>query len=236
MTWHLVISEHLVRMKLAEEVDERERDVGIDALSEEDHPLVVILNGLHLEDEQYVYLSLYLWIDIDSYVGGDLQRISKHWGCIQRPSKWPPWLNVRTVCVVVLQIGLQSRNGTCQRHACRDSRMQSVIRTALHPTNPRTYPSTSHPPTTSEHVFSNQSSTPTSYDCERGEPTMHCMKCVNIFVFAPTSTSKKTNMHGVSGTTPAPIRQLTNVKPKSTEPPKSIVYLAMRCCHFQTHW
>jgi len=110
--------------------NEREQDVGIDALSEEDHPSVVILNGLHLEYEQYVYLSLYLWIDIDSYVGGDLQRISKHWGCIQCPSKWPSWLNIRTVCVIVLQIGLQSRNGTCWRHACCNSRMQSIIRMA----------------------------------------------------------------------------------------------------------
>jgi len=77
--------------------------VGIDALSEEDH-LGVILNGLHLEYEQYVYLSLYLWIDIDSYVGGDLQRISKHWGCINVQANGHPGLNIRTVCVIVCKL------------------------------------------------------------------------------------------------------------------------------------
>ena len=141
-----------------------------------------------------------------------------------------------TLFIVVLRIGSQSRNGTCRRHTCCDSRMQRVIWMALHPTSPRIYPSTSHPPTTSERVFSNQNSAPTSYDCKRGELTTHYMKCVNTFAFAPTSTSKKTNMRGVSGITPAPIWQLTNVKPKLTEPPKSIVYVVMRCCCFQTPW
>lgn len=60
-----MISEHLVRMKLAEEVEERDRDAGEDAWSEEDHPSVVILNGLHLEDEQCVCLPLNMWIEID---------------------------------------------------------------------------------------------------------------------------------------------------------------------------
>ena len=54
MRGSLGISEHLVRMKLAEEVEERDWDASIDASSEEDHPSVVILNGLHLEDDQYV--------------------------------------------------------------------------------------------------------------------------------------------------------------------------------------
>ena len=64
-TWHfLVISEHLVQMKLAEEVEEREQEanVGIDASSDEDHPSVVILNGLRLEEDQYVYSFLNAWI------------------------------------------------------------------------------------------------------------------------------------------------------------------------------
>ena len=43
-------------MKLAEEVEERDWNASIDASSEEDHPSVVILNGLHLEDDQYVSL------------------------------------------------------------------------------------------------------------------------------------------------------------------------------------
>ena len=50
----LGISEHLVWMKLAEEVEERDWDASIDASSEEDHLLVMILNGLHLKDDQYV--------------------------------------------------------------------------------------------------------------------------------------------------------------------------------------
>ena len=234
MTWYLVISEHLVRMKLAEEVEEREQDAGMDVLSEEDHPSVVILNGLRLEDEQYAYLSLNLWTDTDGYLGGGLQRTSKHWGCIQRPSKWPPWLNVRTVCVVVLQIGSRFRNGICRRRASRDNRMPSLTQKASHPTNPRTYLYISHPLINSERLFSNPSSACMSYDCARGEPMTHCMKCANIFAFAPTFTSKKTNMRGASGTTPTPIRQLTNVKRRLTELPKNIVHLAMQCYRFQT--
>ena len=71
----------------------------------------------------------------DGYLGGGLQRTSKHWGCIQCPSKWPPWLNVRTVCVVVLQIGSQFRNGICRRHAsCNNTVLYSprVIPYGLH--------------------------------------------------------------------------------------------------------
>jgi len=82
------ISEHLVRMKLAEEVEERDWDASIDASSEEDHPSVLILNGLHLEDDQYVPLPLSAWMSIDwKRLGGDLPWTLKGWGCIQHPSK-----------------------------------------------------------------------------------------------------------------------------------------------------
>jgi hypothetical protein len=68
MTWRFaVVSEHLVRRKLAEEVEVEEQEVntGINASSGGDRPPVVILNGLHLEDERYVCLFLNVWIDID---------------------------------------------------------------------------------------------------------------------------------------------------------------------------
>jgi len=84
----LGISEHLVWMKLAEEVEERDWDASIDASSEEDHLSVVILNGLHLEDDQYVPLLLNAQMSIDwRHLGGDLRWTSKDWGCIQHPSK-----------------------------------------------------------------------------------------------------------------------------------------------------
>jgi hypothetical protein len=85
-----VVSEHLVRLKLAEEVEEEEQDAdaGINASSGDDHPSVVILNGLRLEDEQYVLRMINAWIDIDrSCAGGGLQKISKLWVCIRRPSR-----------------------------------------------------------------------------------------------------------------------------------------------------
>ena len=63
MMWYLAILEHLVQIKLAKEIEERERDVGMDIVSEEDHPLVVILNGLHLEDEQYVHMLISQFVD-----------------------------------------------------------------------------------------------------------------------------------------------------------------------------
>ena len=88
ITCHLGISEHLVQMKLAEEVEERDWDMSIDASSDEDHPSVVILNGLHLEDDQYVSLSLNALVGIDwKHLGGDSQKTLKGWGCIQRLSK-----------------------------------------------------------------------------------------------------------------------------------------------------
>jgi hypothetical protein len=75
-------------MKLAEEVEEREWDVGVDASSEDDHPSVVILNGLHLKEDQCVYLPFNVCIDIDwNCLGDDLQKTSKNWACTRHPSK-----------------------------------------------------------------------------------------------------------------------------------------------------
>jgi len=62
LTWHsTVVSEHLARLKLAQEAEEEEQelDAGMEG-SIDDHPSVVILNGLRLEDDQYVYFSLCL--------------------------------------------------------------------------------------------------------------------------------------------------------------------------------
>lgn len=84
----LGISEHLVWMKLVEEVEEREWDASIDASSEEDHPSVMILNGLHLEDDQYIPLPLNAWMGINwKHLGSNLLRTLKGWVCIQHPSK-----------------------------------------------------------------------------------------------------------------------------------------------------
>ena len=55
MTWHLpVVSEHLVWLKLVQEAEEEEQEVNaaVEASSDDEHPSVVILNGLHLEDDQ----------------------------------------------------------------------------------------------------------------------------------------------------------------------------------------
>jgi hypothetical protein len=63
LTWcSIVVSEQLVRLQLAQEVDEGENvlDAGIDGLSTDDHPTVVILNGLQIEDVQCVCLKLNL--------------------------------------------------------------------------------------------------------------------------------------------------------------------------------
>jgi len=81
LTWHSkVVSEHLVQLQLAQEVEqgEQELNVGIEGLSVDDHPSVVILNGLRLEDDQYVCFCLDFCSDIDrNSLGGALQRISK---------------------------------------------------------------------------------------------------------------------------------------------------------------
>ena len=85
-----MVSEQLVRLQLAQEVEEEEGlDVGgVDGSSADDHPSVVILNGIQIEDDQYVCLSLDLWTCVDWVcLEGDLQRISKIWGCTRHPSK-----------------------------------------------------------------------------------------------------------------------------------------------------
>ena len=54
MMWHLpVVSEHLVQLKLAQEAEEEEQEVNaaVEASSDDEHLYVVILNGLHLEDD-----------------------------------------------------------------------------------------------------------------------------------------------------------------------------------------
>ena len=54
-----MVSEQLVRLKIAQEVEEehQELDVGIEGSSVDDHPSVVILNGLRIEDAQCVTLT-----------------------------------------------------------------------------------------------------------------------------------------------------------------------------------
>jgi len=49
-----VVSEQLVRLQIAQEVEEedQELDVGIEGSPVDDHPSVVILSGLRIEDAQ----------------------------------------------------------------------------------------------------------------------------------------------------------------------------------------
>ena len=59
LTWHLtVVSEQLVQLQLAQEVDEGEDklDGGVEGSLAGDHPSVMILNGLGIEDTQCVCL------------------------------------------------------------------------------------------------------------------------------------------------------------------------------------
>lgn len=69
LTWHLiVVSEQLVRLQLAQEVEEGEQDyvADLEESQADDHPSVVVLNGLRLEDDQCVTLtSIYKYSDID---------------------------------------------------------------------------------------------------------------------------------------------------------------------------
>ena len=62
LTWHsIVVSEQMVQLQLAQEVDKEadELDVGVEGSLADDHPSVVILNGLRIEDAQCVRL----WLD-----------------------------------------------------------------------------------------------------------------------------------------------------------------------------
>jgi hypothetical protein len=64
-----VVSEQLVRLQLAQEVEEGEQDyvAGLEGSPGDDHPSVVVLNGLRLEDDQYVHFHLDLYSDIDEH-------------------------------------------------------------------------------------------------------------------------------------------------------------------------
>jgi hypothetical protein len=54
-----VVSEQIVRLQLAQEVEAGEGlDVGIDGSLTDDHLSVMILNGLQIEDDQYVCISV----------------------------------------------------------------------------------------------------------------------------------------------------------------------------------
>ena len=57
----------MVRLQLAQEVDKEadELDVGIERSLADDHPSVVVLNGLQLEDAQCICLLLDLQSIID---------------------------------------------------------------------------------------------------------------------------------------------------------------------------
>ena len=69
-----MVSEHLVRLQRAKEVEDEEYEVNasIDTASEDAHPSVVVLNGPRLEDDQYVCISVNAWIVIDRCsLGGD---------------------------------------------------------------------------------------------------------------------------------------------------------------------
>ena len=49
-----MVLEHLVRLKLTQEAEEEEQEVNVavEASSDDEHPSVVILNGLCLKDDQ----------------------------------------------------------------------------------------------------------------------------------------------------------------------------------------
>lgn len=145
--------------------------MGTEGSLADDHPSVVILNGLRLEDDQYVFFLLDLWSNIDrNALDGDLLRISRLWGYTLHPSKLPSWLNVQTTCADALQIGLKPKNVTCQRRVSLGSRTRGLSQTVSHPINLRTSHSISHRPTSSERRFNNQSSGRTSCDSERASP------------------------------------------------------------------
>ena len=68
LTWRsIVVSEQMVWLQLAQEVNKEadELDVGIERSLADDHPSVVVLNGLQLEDAQCVCLLLDLQSIID---------------------------------------------------------------------------------------------------------------------------------------------------------------------------
>lgn len=64
-----MVSEQLVWLKVAQEVEEEAQDynAGVEESLADDHPSVVILNRLQLEDDQYVHfplnLPILIWLD-----------------------------------------------------------------------------------------------------------------------------------------------------------------------------
>jgi hypothetical protein len=61
-----VVSEQIVRLQLAQEVEAGEGlDAGKDVSSTDDHPSVMILNGLQIEEDQYVFFYIDVWTSID---------------------------------------------------------------------------------------------------------------------------------------------------------------------------
>lgn len=76
----IVVLEQLIQLQLAQQVEEGEEDyiTDLEGAVTNDHLSVVILNGLWLEDDQYVSFHLDLYYDFDGcWLGADLQRISR---------------------------------------------------------------------------------------------------------------------------------------------------------------
>jgi len=216
LTWHLiVVLEQLVHLQLAQEVEQGEQDdtADLEGSLADNHPSVVVLNGLRLEDDQCAILtSICGYCDIDRFgLGAGSQRISRFWGCIQRQNKLPPWSNVQITCAAALQIGLSFKSSSCWKHASLDNETQRLSQMVLHPTNLRTSHSTFRCPTSFGFLSSIQTYGNSSFGSEKDEHTTPFMKCASTFVFAPTFSSEKTNIRRESARTCAPIPQSTNV-------------------------
>jgi hypothetical protein len=210
-----VVSEQLVRLQLAQEVEQEEQDdtADLEGSLADDHPSMVILNGLRLEDDQCACLTpICRYRDIDRFrLGAGLRRISRLWDCIQRRNRLPPWSNVQITCAAALQIGLSFKSSSCRKHASLDNETQRLSRMVLHPTNLRTSHSTFRRPTSFGFRSSIETYGNSSFGSEKDEHTTPFMKCASTFVFAPTFSSEKTNIRGESARTRAPIPQSTNV-------------------------
>lgn len=131
-----MVSEQLVRLKLAQEVEEEAQgyDASVEGSLGDDRPSVAILNGLWLEDDQYVHPLLLQFADIDLHsLDADWPRTSRSWGSIQHPSKSPRWSSVRTTYAVASQIRLNFKSGACLKSVLVDSETQRQSQTGLHP-------------------------------------------------------------------------------------------------------
>jgi hypothetical protein len=205
----------LARLQLAKEVEDNEQELnaGVEGFSVDDHPSVVILNGIRLEDDQYVGPFVDLWPRIDRYsLGGDCLKILRRWDYTQHRSKSPRWPNVQTSCAAASPTGSKSKSAACQKHTSLDYRMQRLNQTASHLTNLKTSPSTSLHPTNSECRCIDRNSEHMNCDYERGEPTTPFMKCGKTFAFVPTFIDRRTNTHGESIITPVLTPQSPNLK------------------------